>query len=206
MFFIDHTEALEGRVTVVEVKGPLNSETSQAFEEYINKLLEKDKLFILFNASQLEYISSSGIGLMLYLQKKISSQNGYFVLFNLPGEINTLFSLLGFTKIFIIVHTREEAFQIIEKQIELRHSSVSATHEDAFISDLSHHDEPLQLEEVEGSPEPENIPVESIEFESPIIAECSECKSLIRIRRSGSYLCPDCHKEFTVQRDKTIIF
>jgi anti-anti-sigma factor len=208
MFVIDHTEALDGKVTIVEVKGPLNGETSAAFEEYINKLLDMGKAFILLNAKNLEYISSDGIGLILYIQKKISSNNGYLILFNNPNEIDTLYTLLGFNKIFTIVKTREDAFQIIEKQIELRDSSVPTSHEDAFISEISQTYEPLSLEEIseEKSPEVPDTSEGSIEFDTPIISECSECKSLIRIKRSGTYLCPDCHKEFTVQKDKTIIF
>lgn len=208
MFIIDHTEALDGKVIIVEVKGPLHGETSAAFEEYINKLLDMGKAFILLNAKNLEYISSDGIGLILYIQKKISSNNGYLVIFNNPNEITTLYTLLGFNKIFTIVNTKEDAFQIIEKQIELRDSSVPTSHEDAFISDFSQTYEPLTLEEIaeEESPEVPDTSEGSIEFDTPIISECSECKSLIRIKRSGTYLCPDCHKEFTVQKDKTIIF
>jgi anti-anti-sigma factor len=208
MFIIDHTEALDGTVTIVEVKGPLNSETSAAFEEYINKLLDMGKIFILLNAKNLEYISSDGIGLILYIQKKISSNNGYLILFNNPDEINTLYTLLGFNKIFTIVKTQEDALQVMEKQIELRDSSVPTAHEDTFISDFSDTYEPLTLEEIgeEKSTDVPDTSEGSVEFDTPIISECSECKSLIRIKRSGAYLCPDCHKEFLVQKDKTIIF
>jgi len=47
---------------------------------------------------------------------------------------------------------------------------------------------------------------EETNFANPIILECSGCKGLIRIRKSGAYICPDCRTEFSVEPDQTVVF
>ncbi len=49
MFFIDQSEALDGKIVIVEIKGPLTRETTHDFEDYINTLLGKKKVFIILN-------------------------------------------------------------------------------------------------------------------------------------------------------------
>ena len=119
---INHAEILDNKVAVVEIDGPLDSHTSPDFEEYINQILAKSILFILFDAGKMTYVSSEGIGLLLFLQRKISEANGFFVLFNLSGEILTLYRLLGFDKVFRIAESRADALQIMDRQMELRES------------------------------------------------------------------------------------
>lgn len=204
MFFIEHTEMLDGWVTVVNIKGALNSETSSNFEEYINGLLEKKKEFIILDAQHLDYVSSNGIGLILYIQKKLSSHYGFFIILNLPDEIKTLFSLLGFDKIFTVARTMDEALQMMEKQIEVRDSGDMQPSDD--MNDVVLTDSDLGRVEVQDKKHAIPITGEHIEFTTPVIAECTECKSLIRIKKSGNYLCPDCHAEFTVDQDQTILF
>jgi anti-anti-sigma factor len=120
MIYINHKEVLEGRVTIVDVSGPLDSETAADFEDYIRKLLEKNIMYILLDAGEISHVSSEGIGAMLFIQKRIAEKNGFFVIYNLNGEISALFSLLGFDKVMRIVSSRIEAMEIMDRQMELR--------------------------------------------------------------------------------------
>src|SRR4030042_5735425 len=122
---INHAEILDNRCAVVAIAGPLDSFTSPDFEDYVNQLLAKNILFILFDAGKMEYVSSEGIGLLLFLQRKISEANGFFVMFNLSSEIQTLYRLLGFDKVFRIAESRAEALQIMDRQREPRDRGVS---------------------------------------------------------------------------------
>lgn len=204
MIFINHNEAKEGKIVIVEIQGALDSNTSTDFEEYINQLLDKEKKFIILNAAGLEFVSSAGIGVVLYIQKKILTRNGHFVICNISDEILSLYRFLGFDKLFKIADNSDEARQIMDKQIDLRDG--------------------MDLEHLPGAPSPESIEIESLEtpgneakyisadneavkeFENPIILECSECKSMIRVKKSGKYMCPDCKADFSVDADQTIVF
>ncbi len=203
MIFINHTEDLGGKVIVIDIKGELNSETSADFEEYINQLMLKKKLFLIINALGLKYISSAGFGVFLYIQKKLTVANGFFIICSISEEIFALYKLLGFDRILKIAADKDEALSIIKKQISLIGSDVAdkpkgnaASRPDSADNKIG---KPATVESV-------NVTPVVNEFEHPIILECAECKSMIRVKKSGNYICPDCKAEFLVEPDQTVIF
>ena len=210
MIFINHTEVIEGETVVVEIKGALNSETSADFEEYINQLLQNKKIFIIIDGNYLEYISSDGIGVILYSQKKISANNGFLVICNLSDEIISLYRLLGFDKVFKIAKNKEEALQIMGKQLEVRDNSGTvesakeavqgteskkSTSSKVELNTVDSDRFDVYIEEMDG-----------MEFDNPIIIECAKCKCMIRVKKTGNYICPDCKTEFSVDKDQSVIF
>lgn len=189
---INHAEILDNKVAVVEIDGPLDSHTSPDFEEYINQILAKNMQFILFDAGSMTYVSSEGIGLLLFLQRKISEANGFFVIFDLPGEILTLYRLLGFDKVFRIAESRAEALQIMDRQMEMRESGIT--------------EEPVPEEP---APAAVRIPAENVspapaaeqrEERRPAVVEvtCANCGVTLRVEPDSDYLCPNCNAEFSM--------
>ena len=200
MIYINHNEVLDGRVTIVDVAGSLNGETSTDFEEYIRKLIEKGIVYILMDARELSFVSSEGIGATLFIQKRIAEKNGFFVIFNLNDEISALYSLLGFDKIFRTAKSRIEAMEIMDRQMELRESGVSG--EEDSIPDIT--DDEFHTIELEPDG-PARSETEETD-EKALVIECSHCQSLIRIKAPGDYLCPDCRAPFTADEDMAIHF
>lgn len=226
MIFIEHGELGQGRISVVTLKGYLDSATAADFEAFIKQLLEKDRRFIIINAERLEYCSSAGIGLILYLQKKISSGRGMMVLQGLSAELKTLFTILGFDRLVALADSAEDAQAILEKQMQFNQQPG----QQAGSTENREPSEPEKVEVYEvvedgkepsyagkrqaargadrpqGGPSPAPTRAVSPEFDVPLIVECAECKSLTRVLRSGNYICPECHTEFSVEKDQTIIF
>ena len=122
MVFINHIEVLSGEAAIVEINGPLNGETSPDFETYVNSLLEKRICFILLDAGNLQFVSSEGIGVILFIQKKLSENNGFFIMYNLQDEVQLLYNILGFDKVIKIARSKIDAMETMDKQIELRTS------------------------------------------------------------------------------------
>jgi anti-sigma B factor antagonist len=204
MIFINHTEDLDGKVIIIEIKGALNSETSADFEEYINQLLAKKKLFLIIDAEGLKFISSAGFGVILYIQKKLMATKGFFIVCNISEEIFVLYKLLGFDKIIKIAGNKEEALSIISKQISL----IGSDSADKPVVNVKAHDSMPIDSKMEQSSLKENISetAEDKSFDHPIILECAECRGMIRVKQSGKYICPDCKTEFQVEPDQTVIF
>ncbi len=204
MFFINHTETIKESIVVVEIQGALDSDTSSGFEGYIDQLIENDKLLIVVDADRLDYVSSVGIGAFIYMQKKLNVHNGFISICNLKNEVKSLFELLGFDKVFNIAESKEEALKTLEKQLEIRADPTKISTDE----DLNDTDDPIYIET--DSSDSYEVHLEGddshLEFESPIILECAECKSMVRIKKPGRYICPDCKAEFTVDEDQTIIF
>ncbi|MCU0822338.1 MAG: STAS domain-containing protein [Spirochaetes bacterium] len=208
MFFINHTETVKDKIVVVEVNGPLNSETCHGFESYIDQIIGDKKLLIIIDAEKLEFVSSVGIGAFIYSQKKIISNNGFMIICNLSDETTSLFKLLGFDKVFMIAGSKDEAFDIMNRQLEIRSEEMSRPQQaKTAVAEMNLE---IDTEAAAGVPSGSEVTLEgtqdSPEFDSPIILECAECKSIIRIKRAGSYMCPDCKTDFSVDRDQTIIF
>ncbi len=222
MIFIDHEELSDGRVSLLVLKGKLDSETAGDFESFVTQLIENGKRFILIDVEELEYCSSAGIGLLLYLQKKIVAADGMMTLAGASEELSTLFAILGLDRIISLAENRKEGQILLEKHMQFRQSAERRKEESdsratlpsvgvfevleeekptADIDAASSRTEQLVSEEIaeEGRKHGE-------EFEIPLVVECAECGTFTRVLRSGIYLCPECHTEFTVEKDQTIIF
>ena len=205
---IKHTEILDKRAAVVEVEGPLDSYTSPDFEDYINQLLDKNILFILFDGGTMDYVSSEGIGLFLFLQKKISEANGFFVMFNVADEAMTLYRLLGFDKVFRIAESRADALQIMDRQMELREKGITeeplpgAAEAAMATADIAA--APVERPAPPAVPETKEKTVKAPQEDlGSSIIECTGCRSPIRVYHDGSYLCPYCNTEITVMNRNT---
>jgi anti-anti-sigma factor len=227
MLFIQHTE-IHGQGVIVQIEGPLDSETSPDFEDYINQLLTNRFRFILLDAADLSWVSSEGIGVTILIQKKIAEINGAFIVFNLSEEILSLYSILGFDKIIAILPDRKSALEMMEHQMQIRSESAEASAPDSTAEDdilipaelsaesvpediFTFDEPPPRRTPSRETPDPAEDPALGMvedtagSFE-PFVIECARCSSLIRIRKVGDFMCPSCSAEFTVMEDQTVIF
>ena len=53
MFFINHTEIGEGSSAIIEIEGPLNSESTPDFDDYIIKLVDNNIIYLLIDMKNL---------------------------------------------------------------------------------------------------------------------------------------------------------
>lgn len=212
MFFINHKEIEHGKAAIVEIEGPLNSESGTDFDDYTKKLIENETLVIIVDFKKLNFISSEGIGAALMLHKRITAANGTAVFCNLNNEVTALLRILGLNRVFTIAENISEALDMIECGITGNEHSDEATTErpkytaeydkDETITlpepELSDFDEPLQLND-----DFEFIGEETIE---PFVIECLKCGSLVRIKEKGNHICPFCEAEFNVSDDGKALF
>lgn len=96
---------------VLNIDGRIDTSNFSAFEEEINKLLSKSEKNIIFNCSGLNYISSSGLRVFLVAQKKMISAKGRLYLCAMQPSIKEIFVISGFSNIFRIFDTLEEALE-----------------------------------------------------------------------------------------------
>lgn len=223
MFFINHSEITEGKAAIIEIKGPLNSETSPDFEDYINKLLENGILHIIIDAKNLSYLSSEGIGVMLMIQKLISEKKGVLVLLSLSREIETLFRILGFLEIFKTTDNRADALKVLDRAMELARSpepDMEENHKpDKAIADSVQEKPEETIRHIKDMKGPERVNSVFIDetpeiidsqkkekiFESFII-KCVSCSNLVRINETGPHICPECSAEFEVTGPGRAVF
>jgi anti-sigma B factor antagonist len=59
---IKFTEALEGKVVVVEIPRYLSAETSEEFRDFLYQIVDEGKYRLVLDLSKSEYVDSSGLG------------------------------------------------------------------------------------------------------------------------------------------------
>nr|MBF0681795.1 STAS domain-containing protein [Pseudomonas sp.] len=98
-----------GEKLVVSLNGQLNSVNAAATEsellEHINRGVGK----IAVDLSQLNYISSAGLRVVLVLAKRLRQASGKLVIFGLQPNVREVFDVSGFLAILNVSDTRDQA-------------------------------------------------------------------------------------------------
>jgi anti-anti-sigma factor len=107
MLDIEHEEK-EG-VAVVYFFGKMDTRTSPEAEKYINQLIDEGDSNILMNFEELDFISSTGLRVILATGKKLMVSNGKLTLCNPNITVNDVLKMSGFNRMFGVFDTEEEA-------------------------------------------------------------------------------------------------
>ncbi len=100
-----------GNYLVINLTGRLDSSNYRELEEKIFGFIESGEEQIVVDCSGLIYISSSGLRVLLMSLKKITSVKGKFYLCCLQDNIREIFDIAGFSSIFSLFETVEQAIK-----------------------------------------------------------------------------------------------
>ncbi len=103
----------QNQVNIVSLKGRLDAGTSSLLEDALNGLIAAGETKILVDCRELDYISSAGLRVLLASAKQSKKQNGAITLCSLSPNVKQVFEISGFTSIFPISATREEAVRAL---------------------------------------------------------------------------------------------
>jgi len=87
---------------IVKLAGDLYVKSVAGLREELLKLIWAHKIFYVFDMSELRYIDSAGLGLMVTIQKRVIPQGGEVRMHGLQGVIKELFEQTRLDKVFII--------------------------------------------------------------------------------------------------------
>lgn len=99
----------QGQVSVVEVEGRVDSTTSADLEKKLLDLFETGNKFFVIDFARVDYISSAGLRVLIMAAKKSKAAGGKVVLSALRDTVQEVFDLAGFSSIFAIFGSPEEA-------------------------------------------------------------------------------------------------
>ena len=100
-----------GEVKVVEFDGNLDTNTSIDAEEYFKGLVVRGSNKILVNCEKLNYISSSGLRILLLTAQEVRAIDGDLRLCGLNEDVQSVFHISGFKGIFGIYSSENEALE-----------------------------------------------------------------------------------------------
>ena len=99
---------------IISLDGRFDGYSSVHFSIQMNKLLALNYTVLIFDCSDLTYITSEGIGSIIKIMKTLKTKNGEIIFMNLQSRVKDTFELLGFSKIFAIMNSIEEVAKYIE--------------------------------------------------------------------------------------------
>ena len=88
-----------GRACVVSVAGKLDALTADDYEKAVNQLIADGKIRFVVDFSELSYISSAGLHVLLVSAKQLKAKGGLALFANLLGNVREVFEMTGFSTI-----------------------------------------------------------------------------------------------------------
>ena len=105
-------EQVTDQCLIIGITGRLDTTNYSMLEKKLMELIDSNHTKILVDCSKMDYISSSGLRILLMALKKITLVKGKFVLCGLQENIHEIFEISGFTSIFEIYLSKEDALKV----------------------------------------------------------------------------------------------
>lgn len=103
------TEKNEDNKLVIYCEGRIDSTNANVFEEKLAAVIGEEKHKFIVDFSKIAFVSSAGLRVLLIAAKKVKPSGGTVILTGLSAEVQEVFDISGFTAIFTIYKTVDEA-------------------------------------------------------------------------------------------------
>jgi len=100
----------EAGVTRAEVQGSIDGQTAPMVREELQPVIESAQKLIL-DLTQVSYLSSAGLRLLLLLYREFTAKNGKLVMVGVSPDIRAVMSHTGFLSFFDLADTHQEALR-----------------------------------------------------------------------------------------------
>jgi anti-anti-sigma factor len=92
----------QGDVVIAHLSGRLDSSSAPSAEEQLTRLIAGGTPRLAIDLTNLEYISSAGLRVLLLVARKVQQANGKLALFGIAPGVREVFSISGFDTIFTV--------------------------------------------------------------------------------------------------------
>lgn len=100
-------------IATVSIKGLLDANTFEDFDESLNDLFNNSTYKVAVDCSSLDYISSAGAGVLIGAMSVAREHGGKIVLVNPKEDVQEVFDLLGISQLFQIARDTDEAIKLL---------------------------------------------------------------------------------------------
>lgn len=87
---------------VVVIEGRVDTVAAPEFEQQVAPLWGAAATTLVFDCQKMEFISSSGLRVVLTAHKQMAAKGGRFILRNLTPEVRSVIDMTGFSRIITI--------------------------------------------------------------------------------------------------------
>ncbi|NLW77605.1 MAG: STAS domain-containing protein [Methanomicrobiales archaeon] len=101
-------------VTILDISGRIDAATSSQIEGELGKKIDSGVTSMVLNMSDLSYISSSGLRVILAALKRVKSCGGIIALSSLQAGPGEVFKMTGFDRLFPICSSVDQAIEKLQ--------------------------------------------------------------------------------------------
>ena len=94
---------------VLTIEGEIDVYTSVRLKEYVLERIEEGAKTVVLNLSRVEYLDSTGLGVLISVLKHLREKQGAMILVGPTPRITRIFEITGLYKIFTVYETEELA-------------------------------------------------------------------------------------------------
>ncbi len=106
-------EEQRGDVILLAPEGRLDSNTAPAFEARLMERIKNGGTRLVIDFSQLDYVSSAGLRVLLMAAKRLKAAKGSLALCSMKEYIHKVFKISGFLPIFTVVDDIDAAIAAV---------------------------------------------------------------------------------------------
>ncbi|TRX61251.1 STAS domain-containing protein [Fulvivirga sp. M361] len=105
---VDIKRINEGDYELLRVVGEVDASSSIELDSAINEAIGSGGKKFLADCSNLDYISSAGLGVFMSYIEEFKKRNITFVIYGLNEKVQNVFEILGLDQLLVIHSTKEE--------------------------------------------------------------------------------------------------
>ncbi len=111
MSTLQYSVIRKDNISIITIGGSLDAKTSPGFGSKLEREVKKTD-YIIINMEKLDYISSAGFGVLININEILKKRKGELRLCLLNGKIKKIFKLLGFSHLFRIYDSVDDAADV----------------------------------------------------------------------------------------------
>lgn len=102
-------------IPVLTVSGKIDAVTSKDLENALAGLIDKNRSFLVIDMEKVEYLSSSGLRVLMASLNRLKKNEGDLLLAALQPFVKEVFSLTGAIRFFSIYPNHKEAIKSLQR-------------------------------------------------------------------------------------------
>ena len=107
-------QKVKNGIMELSISGRLDAVSAVEADKDFNSVIDDGHKNLLVDLARLDYISSAGLRVLLVVAKRIQQSGGKVVLCTLSANVKEVFEISGFSSIFSIFPTNEEAIKFLK--------------------------------------------------------------------------------------------
>ena len=108
------TQSQHGTITVLTVSGRIDTSNYTEFEEQVIAKIDEEHKRIVFDFTDLVYLSSAGLRALLKISQELTQVGGQIAYTSVSEYIADIFKIAGFSKVYRFFDSAEEALKYLK--------------------------------------------------------------------------------------------